>query len=197
MSKNKPFTRKQHIHQIAAVLFKEKGYNATTMRDLAEKVGMEAASLYNHIKSKEEILQEICFKIAHTYLSQLDKIEQEEVSYTEKIEALIRLHIRIITEEIEAVNVANNEWKHLSEPYLSDFISIRKNYEKRFAALIQAGIEKGEFQKVLPSVALFTILSAVRWVELWYKPAREISPKELEDNILAMLMNGLKLKDEQ
>lgn len=192
MSKNKTLTRKQHILQIAATLFKEKGYSATTMRDLAEKVGMEAASLYNHIKSKEEILQEICFKIAHTYISQLTKIEQEKISYTQKIEALIRLHIQIITEEIDAVNVANNEWKHLSEPYLTDFIAIRQNYEKRFATLIQAGIAEGEFQNVLPSVALFTILSAVRWVELWYKPAREISPKELEDNILAMLMNGLK-----
>ncbi|RYF93648.1 MAG: TetR/AcrR family transcriptional regulator, partial [Chitinophagaceae bacterium] len=62
-------TRKDVIIAKAARLFREKGYSASSMRDLAEEVGVEAASLYNHISSKAEILQEICFKVANKFMS--------------------------------------------------------------------------------------------------------------------------------
>jgi len=62
-------SKKELIIQEAALIFKQKGYSATSMRELAEKVGMEAASLYNHIRSKDEILEEICFKVANQYVS--------------------------------------------------------------------------------------------------------------------------------
>ena len=184
-------TRKREIIEVAAHLFRLKGYNATTMRDLAEQVGMEAASLYNHIKSKEEILQYLCFKISDQYVSQLNKINENNISSVEKIRAIIRLHVRIIISDIAAVHVANNEWKHLSEPHLSKFVEARRHYEKQFLGIIQQGIEEQKFIPMNPKIALFTILSAVRWIEIWYKPSRDIKSKELEENIILMLMNGL------
>ncbi len=186
-------TRRETIIEHAQILFKQKGFSATTMRDLAEQVGVEAASLYNHIKSKDEILEDICFCVSNTYISHLKETLAINASTTEKIEALIRLHVQTIIENKDGVSVANNEWKHLTEPALTQFKQARRDYERGFATLIEQGILEGVFQKVNVSVALFTILSAVRWVELWYKPEREISPKTLEDNIVLMLLNGLKL----
>ncbi|RSK45386.1 TetR/AcrR family transcriptional regulator [Hymenobacter rigui] len=183
--------RRQLILDEAAKLFKQKGFGGTSMRDLAREVGMEAASMYNHIKSKDEILDLICTRIAHTYISQLAEIEQTEASYADKVKALIRLHIRLMIEDGAAVSVANHDWKYLPEPQLTAFKDARKNYEKGFAALIEQGIAAGEFQPVNVSVALFTILSAVRWVELWYRPGRELSAEELEDHIITMLLTGL------
>ncbi len=187
----KKITRKEQIVAAAAQLFRNKGYNATTMRDLAEQVGMEAASLYNHIKSKEEILQYLCFKISDQYISQLNQIDQNNNSAAAKIREIIRLHIRIATTDVASVHVANNEWKHLSEPFLTDFVAARRSYEKKFVSIIQSGIDRQEFVDLHPTVALFTILSAVRWIELWYKPSREVSILELEQNIISMLMQGL------
>ena len=161
------------------------------MRDLAERAGMEAASMYNHITGKDEILEIICFQVANIYVSQLDDIERLEASYADKIKALIRLHIQLMIENGPAVSVANNDWKSLTEPKLTEFKQARKRYEKGFAALIEGGIAAGELQPVNVSVALFTILSAVRWVELWYRPGRELSAAELEANIITMLLNGL------
>ena len=191
MSKNNTLSRRAEIIEIAAKLFKIKGFTATTMRDIAEQVGMEAASMYNHIKSKDEILQAICFKISNEYISQLNTIEIQIKSPVEKIKELIRLHVRIIITDIDSISVANNEWKHLSEDALTAFKEARRDYEQRFAKIIEAGIAAGELQPINVSVALFTILSAVRWVELWYKNDREISPKILEENIISLLMNGL------
>ena len=191
MSKSNTQSRRVEIIEIAAKLFKIKGFTATTMRDIAEQVGMEAASMYNHIKSKDEILQAICFKISNEYISQLNTIENQIKSPVEKIKELIRLHVRIIITDIDSISVANNEWKHLSEDALTAFKDARRDYEQRFAKIIEAGIAAGELQPINVSVALFTILSAVRWVELWYKNDRDISPEILEENIISLLMNGL------
>jgi TetR/AcrR family transcriptional regulator, cholesterol catabolism regulator len=186
-------TRRQHILIEAAKLFKEKGYSATSMRDLADKVGLEAASLYNHIRSKEDILQEICFDIAARYVAQLADIEANSDSTVEKLNALIHLHITMIAGNREEVYVCNNEWKHLTEPHLARFKDVRKDYETRFLNIIKLGIEKGELQAVNPTTALYTILSSVRWVEIWYQPNRGIAVAEIAKDISTVLLNGLKL----
>lgn len=184
-------SKRDIILQEAARLFKDKGFGGTSMRDLAEKVGIEAASMYNHIRSKDEILEDICFRIARQYVAHLSEIEHADLSYREKVRALIGSHVLMITEDAYAVSVTNNDWKFLNADVMESFKEIRKDYEKRFAALIQKGIEQGEFREVNVSVALFTILSSLRWIELWYKPEREITREELEKDITAILMNGI------
>ncbi|MCB2377660.1 TetR/AcrR family transcriptional regulator [Hymenobacter sp. BT635] len=191
MAKKVKTNKRQVILEEAAKLFKAKGFGGTSMRDLGSQVGMEAASMYNHISSKDDILESICFHVSNTYISQLNEIEQLPVSYVDKLKALIRLHIRLMIEDGAAVSVANNDWKYLSEVKLQQFKEARKTYEKGFAALIEQGITAGEFQPMNVSVALFTILSAVRWVELWYRPGRGITAEELEENIMTILLNGL------
>lgn len=190
MAKTKT-NKRQLILDEAAKLFKQKGFGGTSMRDLAGEVGIEAASMYNHIRSKDEILELICTRVAGIYISQLHAIEQTHTSYADKLKALIRLHIQLMVEEGPAVSVANHDWKYLPEPQLTAFKEARKQYEKGFAALLEQGIAAGEFRPVNVSVALFTILSAVRWVELWYRPGRELSAEELEENIITMLLQGL------
>src|SRR6478752_6845831 len=111
---NRTSTRKDVIISKAAILFREKGYSATSMRDLAEHVGVEAASLYNHISSKAEILQEICFRVATNFMSHIEEVEQSKRTEIEKIEAILRYHIRMMVERYEEVYVSDREWKHLT-----------------------------------------------------------------------------------
>ena len=91
MTKIKPgknSTKKELIIQKASALFKKKGYSATSMRELAESVGVEAPSLYNHIGSKSELLQAICFNVGHRFTDQIEKVEKGTESITAKIEAI-------------------------------------------------------------------------------------------------------------
>lgn len=188
---NKKLNKRQIILDEAAKLFKLKGFGGTSMRDLAGEVGMEAASMYNHIKSKDEILEHLCFHVSNTYIAQLAEVERMPGTNGEKLKELLRRHINLMLEDGAAVSVANNDWKYLTDGKLEQFKAARKQYEKGFAALIESGIAAGEFQPVNASVALFTILSAVRWVELWYRPGRGVTAQELEEDIMTILLNGL------
>jgi TetR/AcrR family transcriptional regulator, cholesterol catabolism regulator len=185
-------TKKDAIIQSAAELFRNKGFKASSMREMAEGMGVEAPSLYNHIGSKSELLQDICFKIAHDFTGNLQLVEQSSGNTINKIEQLIRFHIQIMMRDYDAVFVANHEWKHLEEPWLSDFLNQRKQYEKRMAQLIKEGIHKKELKNIHPHVAVLTILSAVRGIEFWQRHKTVVSAAELEENMVNHLLNGLK-----
>ncbi len=186
--------RKDHIMQQALMLFREKGYKASTMRDLAQRVGMEAASLYNHIKSKEELLTEVCFRIGDLYISQLEQIEQMQAGYIEKLRALIGLHVAVVAEHMEAAEIANHEFRHLSKTHLTRYLEMRRVYEARIEKLISEGIEKGELAPVNPAMAMYTILSALRWIGLWYKNNQNFNASVVEKNLCAVLLQGLENK---
>ena len=184
-------TKKDVITQKASVLFKIKGYSSTSMRELAEAVGVEAPSLYNHIGSKSELLQAICFKVANDFTTYLDTTEKTPVNTVTKIENIIRFHIQMMLNNFDEVFVANHEWKHLKEPYLSNFLNQRRSYEKKLVALIESGIKTKEFKPNNPYVSVLTILSAVRGLEFWQRHKQNVSAQVLEDDMVNHLLKGM------
>ena len=78
MPKQAGIKRKDQITQVAMNKFREKGYRAVSMRELADHVGIEAASSYNHFDSKESILKEICFRMAKEFFTGVEKALKEE-----------------------------------------------------------------------------------------------------------------------
>lgn len=189
---SKSNTRKDVIIAKAARLFREKGYSATSMRDLAEHVGVEAASLYNHIKSKAEILQEICFKTANLFMNHITEVELSDQKSIAKIEAILRFHIRQIISHYEEVYVMDREWKHLTDPYLSNMQSQRRSYRQRIATIIEEGIRKGEIKNIDAPTAVLIMLHAVSGIESWHRSIKRISAEMLEDNMVMILVEGLK-----
>jgi len=176
----------------AAAMFREKGFAATSMRDLAEAVGIEAASLYNHIRSKNEILEAICFDVANVYNTTIDTIESSQQKTIGKIEQLLRFHIKQMTENYEDVYVSDREWKHLEEPYLSNFQTQRRNYRKKFAAIIEEGITKNEIRKIDAPTAVLIMLHAISGIESWHRSKAKISAQELEENMVMIMIDGLR-----
>ncbi len=171
ITKNKTEKLDQILKE-AARLFRQKGFGGTSMRDLAAQLGMEAASMYYHIGSKDEILEKICFEVANNYLDHLEEIEIQETTHIDKLKELIRFHVRMMIVNGPEVSVTNHDWKYLTKEKLTTFKELRKLYETRLETLISAGIQAGELAAVNPQVALFTILSSLRWVEYWWKPQR-------------------------
>lgn len=187
-------TKKEAIIETASRLFREKGFSATSMRDLAEQVGVEAASLYNHIQSKSELLQEICFRVANQFIAHIDSIENSNSGILQKLEAIIRFHIRMMLDMYENVYISDHEWKHLPEPYLSNYLNQRRSYRKRLGALVDKGIQNGELKTIEPYVAVLTILSAISGLESWHRSRKTIAAEVMEDNMVKYLIEGIKNK---
>ena len=184
-------TKKEAIIQKAAFLFKTKGYSATSMRELADSLGVEAPSLYNYIGSKSELLQSICSKMANEFHLNLDVVENSTATAVAKVEAIVRFHIQKMLNNFDEVFVANHEWKHLKEPMLSSFLNQRRHYEKRLMTVFENGIEKNELRITNPYVAVLTILSAVRGLEFWYGHKKNVTQEELENEMVKNLLNGI------
>lgn len=187
----KNISRKDVIVTKAAILFREKGFKAASMRDLAESVGVEAASLYNHIKSKTELLHVICFGVANRFMQKIDEIESEEINALQKVEKLLRFHISEMIHHYEEVYVSDREWKHLSDPYLSNFQNQRRIYRKRFAAIIEEGIREKKIKKIDAPTAVLIMLHAISGIESWHRSTQKISAEALEENMITILVGGL------
>ncbi|WP_046746270.1 TetR/AcrR family transcriptional regulator [Kordia zhangzhouensis] len=187
----KPETRKEEIVRTAEMLFKQKGYSAVTMRDIAQAMGIKAASLYNHIQSKQQILSNIIISIGEQFTHGMSKIvEETSTTSIEKLEQIIALHVHITMENPSKMATMNNDWMHLEEKR-DYYLSLRRNYEESFRQILKDGIEKGELKNVNPEIILFSILSTLRSLYLWIPKKEELSKNELLENLGKVLLTGV------
>ena len=190
MKKN---SKKDQIFIAGAVLFNQKGYAATSMRELATQVNLEVSSLYSHIKSKEEILQKICFEIANQFTEGIEKIYGNTQNPKKKLKEIIGLHVKIIINSSIDFKVYDNEHIHLSEPFLSDFLNIRRSYEKKCISIIKEGIKTGDFIDIDPVFMMKTIYNSMTWVYEWYQPNKGITTKSINKEMYKLIVNGVRI----
>lgn len=184
-------SRKEEIIKIAANLFKDKGYNAISMRDLAAEMDMKAASLYNHISGKQEILAAIILEVANEFTKGMNLVFSQNTTSLQKIESLITLHIDITLNYSEALASLNNDWMHLEAQNLTDYIKMRDGYENNFRTIIQQGIESKEIKPHHPEVILFSILSTLRTLYLWQEKRGKLDVNVLKKDMVAVLIKGI------
>lgn len=185
-------SKKQEIFEEAAKLFQEKGYGAASMRDLADRVQLKASSLYSHIRKKEEILQKICCDLARRFTDAMTEVEKMPIPASEKVRTLLSMHIRTALEDPTSITVFSDEWKHMEEPYLSQFLERRRDYEQRFRDIIQKGIQAGEFHPFDPFTVLYTMMTAIRWLHYRQRPDSPLNVEKMENEVIGLLMGGLK-----
>jgi len=159
--------RKQEIYRVSTRLFRKKGYSASSMRDIAEHVGLEPSSLYSHIKSKEEILIDICFDCASLFEEGMIGILKTYGRPAERLDALVDLHLDIAYNKPSSVTVFNDEWRHLPEPKLSEFLAVRKTYEDQFRQIIKDGIVSGDFEQISSSTAINVVINSLKWLHFY------------------------------
>lgn len=187
----KTLSRREEIIAAAASLFKEKGYVGVSVRDIAQAMDMKAASLYNHIENKQEILSVLVLGLARDFTSGMAAIQEMSISPLQQIEKVIELHIDITVTQSEALAALNNDWMHLEGDDLEEFVALREGYEDDVRGIIKEGIRIGQIQPRHPEVILFSILSTLRTLYLWYQKRGKLDVNILKKDMVAVLLRGI------
>lgn len=185
--------RKEEIQVAAAKLFGEKGFAASSVRDIAQAVGLGAASLYNHMGSKDELLTSICFRCADKFSAGMKEIDSTLIRPEDKIKELIRLHVRIAWEDKSSVTVFNDEWRHMHEPDLSAFKAMRRTYETTYLRIISDGIADGTFRKMDANLIYQFILSSLRWLHQPGVRKTRLAEKDIPEQIVSLIIKGIRI----
>lgn len=160
------------------------------MRDLAKSMGIKAASLYNHINSKQDILKEIIISLAEDFTKGMEIIKKSEANAIGKLEQIVALHVRITTQNTYGMASLNNDWMHL-EDQLDYYLELRKTYEQDFINIIQDGIKSNEIIDSNPEIIMFSILTTLRSLYLWIPKKEDLNREELAESLSQVLINGI------
>ncbi|MBK8052675.1 MAG: TetR/AcrR family transcriptional regulator [Saprospiraceae bacterium] len=180
--------KKQVIIETAAELFREKGFSATSIRDLAARVGLEPSSIYSHIKSKEELLVEICMPFAQYFTDGMHEIFTSDVSAKKKLRELIKLHLNAAYDHPASITVFNDEWRFMAGDQLKDFLEMRKDYEKKFKKILIEGKKSGKFEFDNVDIVFSFIIKTLNWS---YDSVNKYIKIELEQQISSLLIKAL------
>jgi len=181
--------KQRKILEVAVELFKEKGYMGSSVRDLATKLNIKAASLYAHIRSKEEILEWICFGIANDFFTELQIVKSTNVNPQEKLNLFIDKHLSIVLRNRDVTHIYSNEWKHLEER-LPEFVELRKKYQQEVEELISEIYKAENWELKSPAFTTRFILHTLNNSYFWFKRNVE-STVEITDEIRNKILFGL------
>lgn len=184
--------RTKEIIAAAAKLFKEKGYHATTIQDVADEVGMLKGSLYYHIKSKEELLYLVTKEPIRELIERQKKLMESDLSPQRKIVEFIRLHLRAFDENYPHMFVFLQEKASLSEPVQAEVAGIDFRYEALLEAILRQGIDGGQFRRELDlKIMAFSILGMCNWMFKWYYKGGRLAIDEIAHHMAEIVLNGI------
>ena len=184
--------RRDELLLAAERLFSERGYEATSVREIADALSIKAGSLYTHIATKEDLLWEILSRAADRFFEAVQPIVEADLVTVEKLRRLIAAHVRVITQSATAAAVYSTEWRHLTEPRRGEFAARRDTYEQMVRGLVHDAIREGSFGDVDEKFATLSILSSINWIYQWYRPDGPMTPEEIARRITDLLFNGLR-----
>jgi TetR/AcrR family transcriptional regulator, cholesterol catabolism regulator len=189
-------SRRQAIEDVASDLFRERGYAATGIRDIARALSMQGASLYAHVTSKEDVLFAIVDRAASRFEAAADRAEEDAAARrpgdpAEALAALVRAHVKVLTADVDEAGVFVHEWRALGVERRSAILIRRDAYERRFRQHIEHGIAIGVFGMTDPAVAASAILSAMNGVAAWYDPNGRLPAGRIADHLADLSLRML------
>jgi TetR/AcrR family transcriptional regulator len=182
--------RRAEILHAALSAFRENGFHATALEDIAGRLGMRKTALYYYFPDKDALLYE-CHRES---LAELDRMIEESAQCcdnpVERLRYLIREHVRVMTETLEGSPLAF-EVPALSARRRAAIIACRDRYERLLRELVAEGSRTGELREADPQVAVFAILGAINWIARWYRPGGRLQSAELGEQFADYLLSGL------
>ena len=183
--------RKQQIEDAASTLFRERGYAATSVRDIAHALDMQGGSLYAHVASKEDVLWAIVVRAADRFNAEVGPIAASDRTAARKLRKMIRAHVAVVTSAQKDAAVFLDEWRFLSPERRATIAARRDDYESLFRQAIAQGVASGEFGRVDPAQTAIVILSALNGIATWYSPKGKLTPAQIADQHADLFIRAL------
>jgi AcrR family transcriptional regulator len=194
MSKSKKTlpAKEQEIIAVAARLFKEKGYRATTLEDIAAAVGMLKGSLYYYIRSKEELLYLVVRDPIRQAYNKLEEIVKSDAPVRVKIAQAITNHMTLFHQHYPHIAVYLHDFHHLLQKLDKNAIETPKHYQRLWAELLQQGVKTGELRYDLDTkVTGYAILGMCNWIYRWYNPHGALPAEDIAAIFTQLVLEGL------
>jgi len=172
----------------AARLFRDKGYERTTVRDLAAAVGIQSGSLFHHFRTKEEILKAVMVETIRLNTALMQAAMDAAKTNQDKLRALVRAELESVNGQTgEAMAVLVFEWRSLSEESQVEVLELRDIYEQLWLDALEALKQEGRLLAE-PFVVRRMLTGALSWTVTWYRPERGgLSLDGLTDQTMAMM----------
>lgn len=187
-------SRKQQILEEAARLFRKKGFKGTSLQQIAQEVGMESPSLYNHIKSKQELLSILLMGNARLFNQRIHEIHESRLAALDKIDRIISVHIELTVNNPDAMSLMLNEWTHLEEMDKVEYVKLRDSYENQFKQILEEAMADDQVVQMDVNFMMFMILSTLRSLYAWCARYRNYNRLEMEAYLKQGILKGILAK---
>jgi AcrR family transcriptional regulator len=180
----------ERILSTSAALFREKGYAASTTRELAELLGIRKASLYHHIDTKEEILYQICVASLTRIIEEISK-SIPAVESKDDLRRMIRSHVAEVVGTRDFHAVMLTEMRGLTPEHLVEVVALRDSYEKLIRDVVSQSQELGILRDdVSAKYLMLCLLNLLNWTIFWFKPGGDLDAEELGDLFASVFLEG-------
>jgi len=183
-----PTSPKGTLLRAATHLFRTKGYDRTTVRDLAKEVGIQSGSLFHHFKSKEDILAAVMGETIVVCTQRMHDALIGRSSAPDKLLALLECEIQsVLGEHGDGLGVLVFEWNRLSEEKRPPILELREEYERLWLdTLVEA--DRDGLLSIDPAMMRRFLLGALSWIVNWYNPNGKLTVEDLAQNALRMIL---------
>jgi AcrR family transcriptional regulator len=184
--------RRDEILQAAAQIFRDKGYDAASMQDIANAVGLQKPSLYHHVASKQAILLALLDQALDLLLQDIEQVQHSSLTPEDKLCAAIQSYVTRLASQADLAAVLLLEYRGLAPGARRQHIARRDRVEAAWRAILREGMAAGRFRQVDPDVAGFALLGVQNWMITWYRSDGRLSPSELANDFCDLFLRGLR-----
>jgi TetR/AcrR family transcriptional regulator, cholesterol catabolism regulator len=185
--------RQAELLRIAADLFADRGYVATTVRDIADEAGILSGSLYHHFDSKESMIDAILSTFIEETLASYEAVVAEGHGPTETFEGLVKASLGAMSEQRSAILIYQNEARYLaSEERFSYLAEAHRKFERIWTDVLKQGAKSGEFRENIEPKLVYRLVRDTVWTApRWYRPGGSLKPERICEQYLAVLVDGV------
>ena len=182
--------KRQAVLHAAAQLFNERGFHATSLDDIAERLHVTKPTLYYYVKSKDEILLECVRTALGMMRDEIASVRSAGGRALDQLVACMRVYTLIVTQEFGLCVIRIGE-DPLPPPLKRELRALKAGIDREFRRLLAEGIREGSIAPCDPKMAAFMVAGALSWVGRWYRPDGELSPEQIAEAGVALLLNGI------